>query len=73
VAINVSVRLRRGETSERLVRRFIKKCKREKVVEEYRARTDYYIKPTVKKKLKREKAIREQQKLQRKKDRKLFR
>lgn len=73
MAINVSVRLRRGETSERLVRRFIKKCKREKVVEEYRARTDYYIKPTVKKKLKREKAIREQQKLQRKKDRKLFR
>ena len=73
MATNVSVHLRRGETSERLVRRFIKKCKREKVVEEYRSRTDYYIKPAVKKKLKREKAIREQEKLQRKKDRKLFR
>ena len=73
MATNVSVRLRRGETSEKLVRRFIKKCKREKVVETYRSRTDYYIKPSVKKKIKREKAIREQQKLQRKKDRKLFR
>ena len=73
MAANVKVRLRRGETSERLVRRFIKKCKKEKVVELYRERTAYYIKPSAKKKLKRQKAIREQQKLQRKKDRKLFR
>lgn len=73
MAVNVKVRQRRGETSERLIRRFIKKCKKEKVVEQYRERTAYYIKPSVKKKLKRQKAIREQQKLQRKKDRKLFR
>ena len=73
MAPNVRVYLRRGETSERLIRRFIKKCKKDKVIETYRARTDHHIKPSVKKKLKREKAIREQKKLQRKKDRKLFR
>jgi len=71
--INTQVELRRGESSERLIRRFIKKCKRERIVETYRARTEHYIKPSVKRKLKREKAIRESQKLQRKKDKKLFR
>lgn len=73
MATNVKVDLRRGETSERLVRRFIKKCKKDKVVEIYRARTDHYIKPSVQKKIKRQKAIREQKKLERKRDRKLFR
>ena len=73
MATNVKVDLRRGETSERLIRRFIKKCKKDKVVEIYRSRTDHYIKPSVQKKIKRQKAIREQKKLERKRDRKLFR
>lgn len=73
MAINTRVDLRRGEHSERLIRRFIKKCKKEKVIETYRARTDHYIKPSVRRKMKREKAKREAQKLQRKKDNKLFR
>ena len=73
MATNVSVKLRRGETGERLIRRFIKKCKRERVVEIYRARTDHHIKPSVKKKLKRQKAIRERQKLEKKKLKKMFR
>ena len=73
MAINVKVELRRGETSERLIRRFIKKCKRDRVLEIYRARTDHHIKPSVKKKLKRQKANRERQKLERKKHRKMFR
>jgi small subunit ribosomal protein S21 len=73
VATNVVVRPRRGESPERMMRRFIKKCKKEKVIERYRARTDYYIKPSVKKKLKSEKARRERRKLQRKKEAKLFR
>jgi len=73
VAINVSVSLKKGESSERLIRRFIKKCKRERIVETYRAKTDHHIKPSVKKRLKHQKAIIEQQKLQRKKDAKLFR
>lgn len=73
MATNTSVTLRRGETSERLIRRFIKKCKRERIVETYRARTDYYIKPSVRRRQKRQKAIREQQKRQRTSDNKLFR
>ena len=73
MATNVKVELRRGESSDRLIRRFIKKCKKDKVVEIYRSRTDHYIKPSVQKKIKRQKAIREQKKLERKRDRKLFR
>lgn len=73
MATNIRVDLRRGESTERLIKRFIKKCKREKIVETYRTKTDFYIKPAKKRKLKRKKAIREQQKLQRKRDNKLFR
>ncbi len=73
MATNVIVRPRRNESSERLIKRFIRKCKKEKVIETYKAKTDFYIKPAVKKKLKRRKAIRERQKLQRKQDAKLFR
>ena len=73
MANNVKVDLRRGETAERLIRRFIKKCKREKVVELYRAKTDHYIKPSDQKKLKSATARREAQKLQRKRLRKMFR
>ena len=70
---NVKVDLRRGESTERLIRRFIKKCKRDKVVELYRARTDHYIKPSVQKKLKSQKARRDAQKLERKRLKKMFR
>ena len=73
MATNVRVDLRRGESSERLIRRFIKKCKRDRVIETYRARTDHYIKPSVKKKLKSQKAQRERLKLERKRQRKMFR
>jgi ribosomal protein S21 len=73
VASNVVVKIRRGESTEKLIRRFIRKCKKERVVEEYRARTDYYIKPSVKKKLKSDKARRERKKLERKRAAKMFR
>jgi ribosomal protein S21 len=73
MATNIRVELRRGESTERLIKRFIKKCKREKILETYRDKTAYHIKPSVKKRIKREKAIREQQKLQKPKDKKLFR
>ena len=56
--INVEV-----ETTERLIRRFIKKCKKEKIIEEYRART-YYEKPSIikkRKKLRRKKIMQELQ------------
>ena len=73
MAVNVSVRPRRNESVERMIRRFNKKCKKERVVETYRAKTDCYIKPSVKKRMKSERARREQKKLQRKKLAKLFR
>jgi|TARA_R100000900_G_C3235261_1_gene143980 ribosomal protein S21 len=69
VPTNVRVDIRRGEHPERLIRRFIKKCKKEKVIERYRARTDHYIKPSVKRKLKSAKARREEKKLQNRKNR----
>ena len=73
MATNVVVKLRRGESPERLVKRFIKKCKKQKVVETYRARTDHYIKPSVKRKMKRKKAIRLREKQERTSKRKMFR
>lgn len=41
--INVEVRLRHNEHPEKLIRRFSKKCKKERIVEEYRDRM-YYTK-----------------------------
>ncbi len=73
MAVNVSVRPRRGESQERMIRRFLRKCKKERIVELYRERTDHHVKPSVKRKLKRRKAIREAQKRQRKKEAKFFR
>ena len=58
MAINVSVRARRNEHPEKLIRRFIKKCKKEKVVEKYRERTEFYEKPSIKKRNKRRRAAR---------------
>ena len=73
MAVNVKVVLRRGEHPEKLIRRFIKKCKKERVVETYRQRTDHYIKPSVKRKLKREKAQREAKRTEAKRNKKMFR
>jgi len=67
VATNVSVELRRGESSEKLIRRFTRKVKNDKILETYKERTGYYIKPSVKRKIKRKKAIRARQKLERRK------
>ena len=63
---NVRVVARPGEHSERLIRRFIKKVKREGTLEEYREKTSYYIKPSVKRKIKQKKARRAQERLERK-------
>lgn len=68
MAINVVVEQRRGESSERLIRRFIKKCKRDRVIEIYRSRTDHFIRPAVRKKMKQQKARRDKQKLERTKN-----
>jgi ribosomal protein S21 len=73
MAVNLKVVKRRGESDEKLIRRFNRKCKKQKIVQEYRERTDYYIKPSITKRLKKQKAIREQQKQMRKEQEKLFR
>jgi ribosomal protein S21 len=73
MSANVKVTKRRGESDERLIRRFNRKCKKQKIVQEYREKTDYYVKPSVAKRIKKQKAIREQQKLRRKQEDKLFR
>lgn len=68
MAVNVSVKARRNEHSERLIRRFIKKCKKEKVVEKYRERTEFYQKPSVRKRAKMRKAARMREIEQRKRE-----
>ena len=55
---NIYLKARRNEPAEKLIRRFIKKAKKEKIVELVREKK-YYKKPSVKKKLKRQKAQRE--------------
>jgi len=50
----MEVRLRKTESSENLIKRFLRKSKKEKIVEEYRDR-QYYKKPS---ELRREKHFR---------------
>ena len=64
VNVSVNIRQTRGNV-EKMIRRFIKKTKKEKIIEKYRER-QYYKKPSVKRREKRQRAIksrlREQQK-----------
>ena len=48
--INVEVRLRERETTDRLIRRFRKKCKKEKIQQQVRD-LRYYEKPSVKRRM----------------------
>ena len=66
MAVNVTVEQRYNEGSDRLIRRFIKKVKREGILERYRERCSYHIKPSVKRKIKQKKARREKERLERK-------
>ncbi len=52
---HVTVKPKPGEHPERAIKRFLKKVKKEKVLEICREKTDYYKKPSV---LRRRKAIR---------------
>ena len=58
---NLTVVPRRNEPIERAIKRFIKKCKKMKIIEQYRERTDYYEKPSV---ARRKKAIRRKRAIQ---------
>ena len=65
---NVIVERRYNENSERLIRRFIKKVKREGILERYRDRCSHHIKPSVKRKIKQKKARREKERAERKRN-----
>lgn len=43
----VAVKPERGDNIEKAIRKFLKKCKKLRIVEEYRDR-QYYVKPSVK-------------------------
>jgi len=45
--INVNIERKEGETIERLIRRFVKRVKKEEILEEYREKM-YYEKPSTK-------------------------
>ena len=68
MATNVVVKRRYNESGERLIRRFIKKVKRDGVLEKYRERCSHYIKPSVRRKIKQKKARREKERLERKRN-----
>ena len=52
---NIILKAKKNEPAEKLIRRFIKKVKKEKIVEQVRDRK-YYKKPSIKKKEKKRKA-----------------
>ena len=66
----VTKRFNNRESNERLIRRFLKKVKKERIVEEVRDRR-HYEKPSVKKKIKKERAQRARLREERKKQRAL--
>lgn len=41
-AINVEERLREGESQERLIKRFFKKCKKQEIIREHLEKTSYF-------------------------------
>ena len=68
----VTKKFNNRESNERLIRRFLKKVKKERIVEEVRDRK-HYEKPSVKKKIKKERAQRARLREGRKKQRALER
>jgi len=61
----VAVRNDRGFDPEKMIKRFIKKVKKAGIIEEAISRR-YYVKPSVKKRLKKKKQIAEQKKIAKK-------
>jgi len=50
---NIEVKSRAGENADKLVKRFIKKCKKEDIVKEYLEKTSYALTKSQKKRAKR--------------------
>jgi ribosomal protein S21 len=66
---NVTVVARHGEPPEKLIKRFVRKCKKERIVEQVRE-NQYFTKPSDAKRLKRAASIREAERLDKKAERK---
>jgi len=58
----VTVKREKGDTDEKMIRRFLKKIKKSSLMEELLKRR-YYVKPSVLKRMKKKKQIAEYQKL----------
>jgi len=69
VRANVTVVPHRNEPIEKAIKRFIRKCKKERIVEEIRER-QYYTKPSEAKRIKRAASIRDAERLKKKAERK---
>ena len=62
---NYSVRVRRKDNIERVIKRFLKKCKKLGIIDEIKDRR-YYTKPSEKRRRAKERAIRRRKKEERK-------
>lgn len=50
--VNIEVRLEKGDSTDRLIKKFFKKCKKQDIVREYIDKTSYYMTRTQKKRAK---------------------
>ncbi len=55
MATNLEVRLKPGESIDKLIKRFIKKCKKEEIVKEHLEKVSYFKSPSQKRRAKRAK------------------
>ena len=67
VVVNLEVKLKNNEETERLIKRFLKKMKKSKLMDEIREH-DYYEKPSVIKKRERERSLRVIRRIQEEKE-----
>ena len=65
MAINHIAKPRKNEDPNRFIKRFIKKCKKLGIIDDFKNRK-HYIKPSVKKRLAKKRAIAKQKKKERK-------
>lgn len=54
-SVNVEVKLRPGENSDKLIKRFLKKCKKTEIIKEYLEKVSFFRSPSEKRKQKRAK------------------
>jgi len=65
---NLTIVARQNEHPEKTIKRFLKKCKKLKIIETYREKTDYYQKPSETRRKKEIRRLRAIKKANQKKD-----